>query len=249
MNEVDLTQGTEVPLLLVVDDEDDIRELIRTTMERDGFDVVEAAEGKECLRKLYEDRPAAVLLDVMMPGLDGWTVLDRIREVSDVPVILVTARGFDWERAGGLRRGADDYVVKPFSPMELAARVGAVLRRTRVASDKPLSPYEDGFLKIDFEQRRVVAAGNILSLTPLEYRLLTTFVRHRDQVLERDQLLELVWGGPSVVFPEQVKVYVGYLRRKLGNGTDGRSPIETVRGFGYMYRSVEAGTAHGEYAA
>ena len=232
------------PTILVVDDEEDIRQLVRATLEREGHSVVEAVDGKDAIRKLYELRPALVLLDVMMPELDGWETLERIRDVSEVPIIMLTARGFETERSRGLRAGADDYVIKPFSPLELAARVTALLRRSGSTQEDRPAVYDDGFLRIDKAQRKVAIGDRDVSLTPLEFRLLTTLIDHRDEVLHRDRLLTLVWGGVAAVFPEQVKLYIGYLRRKLGTRPDGESPIETVRGFGYIYRgAAPSGTA------
>ena len=227
--------GRHAPIL-VVDDEEDIRFLVRETLEREGHATVEAGDGKAALRQLHELHPRLVVLDVMMPELDGWQTLERIRDISDVPVILLTARALEWERTRGLRSGADDYMAKPFSPMELAARVDALLRRAGNRENDRPRVYDDGFVRIDFAQRQVTVAGRQVSLTPLEFRLLTAFTENREQVLEREQLLTMVWGSRTAVFPDQVKVYVGYLRRKIGVRSDGGSPIETVRGFGYIYR-------------
>ncbi len=233
--------GDAATRVLVVDDEQDIRRLVRLTLERDGYEVVEATDGKEALRQLFATEPRLVILDVMMPEMSGWTALERIRDVSDIPVILLTARAFETERVRGLRAGADDYVVKPFSPAELAARVGAILRRSDRNGPADVSTrYEDEFLSLEKAERKVVVDGRHVALTPLEYRLLVTLIDHRGEVLDRERLLTLVWGGPGAVFPEQVKLYVGYLRRKLGNRRDGSSPIETVRGFGYIYRPSSA---------
>ena len=230
------TPGRNAPIL-VVDDEDDIRLLVREALEREGHETIEATDGRTALRRLYELHPRLVVLDVMMPELDGWQTLERIRDVSDVPVILLTARALEWERTRGLRGGADDYMTKPFSPLELAARVDALLRRAGGRETERPGVYDDGFVRIDFAQRQVVVAGAPVRLTPLEFRMLTTFTENRDQVLDRDQLLTMVWGSRTAVFPDQVKVYVGYLRRKIGVRADGLSPIETVRGFGYIYRA------------
>ena len=232
--------GHHTPIL-VVDDEDDIRCLVREALEREGHETVEAGDGKAALRQLHELHPRLVVLDVMMPELDGWQTLERIRDVSDVPVILLTARALEWERTRGLRAGADDYMTKPFSPMELAARVDALLRRAGSRENDRPGSYDDGFVRIDFARRQVTVAGAPVSLTPLEYRLLAAFTEHQEQVLDRDQLLKMVWGSRTAVFPDQVKVYVGYLRRKLGVRSDGTSPIETVRGFGYIYRTGPGG--------
>lgn len=240
MNDARNTRSAPV---LVVDDDEDIRSLLRLTLERDGHDVVEAVDGKDAVRKFHELHPVLVILDVMMPELDGWATLERIRDVSDVPIIMLTARGFDTERSRGLRGGADDYIIKPFSPMELTARIAALLRRTQGHETALPTVFDDGFLRIDKARRKVVVDGRDVSLTPLEFRLLTTLVDHRDEVLDRDRLLTLVWGGANAVFPEQVKLYVGYVRRKVGMRADGTSPIETIRGFGYIYRGGTADEA------
>jgi DNA-binding response OmpR family regulator len=224
-----------VARVLVVDDDEVTRELVRGVLERSGHDVREAADGRAGLRELYAAAPDLVILDVEMPELDGWATLERIRDMSDVPVLMLTARETELERVRGLRDGADDYVVKPFGHQELVARVQALLRR---AGDRNAEPevYADARVEIDFARRAVSYGEREVVLTPLEFRLLATFVRNPNQVLSRDQLLELVWGDALGVSPEQVKLYVGYLRHKLDPQSPDTTPIETVRGFGYMYR-------------
>src|SRR6266516_2823390 len=223
--------------VLVVDDEADIRELVRELLGRAGYDVVEAPNGSEALRAFYSQQPDLVILDVQMPVLDGWETLTRIREVSDVPVMMLTARAEELDKVRGLRAGADDYVTKPFGRQELLARVEAHLRRSRDRQEAP-QHYADAFVVVDFAQRVVRAGGEEVSLTPLEFRLLTAFVRHPNQVLSHDQLVEQAWGGAGSAERDQVKLYVGYLRRKLGARHGAESPSETVRGFGYKYRAV-----------
>ena len=219
--------------ILIVDDEEDIRILLSELLRRAGYRVYEASNGQEALRQLFASPPSLVMLDVAMPEMDGWTTLSRIREVSDVPVVMVTARGEELERVRGLQSGADDYVTKPFGRQELLARVEALLRRTK--SREPVREhYADSFLEIDYPNRAVKVKGEDVKLTPLEFRLLTAFVDNPNQVLSRDQLLELVWGDRRGVLAEQVKIYVGYLRKKLGVAED-EGPIQTVRGFGYRY--------------
>ena len=219
--------------VLVVDDEADIRELLRELLGRAGYDVVEAPNGSEALKVFYAQQPDFVILDVQMPILDGWETLGRIREVSDVPVLMLTARAEELDKVRGLQAGADDYLTKPFGRQELLARVSANLRRAGTRESVP-ELYADGFVTIDFAQRAVFAGDDQVSLTPLEFRLLTAFVQNPNQVLSHEQLLELVWGDERAAERDQVKLYVGYLRRKLG--TSGDEPIETVRGFGYRYR-------------
>jgi DNA-binding response OmpR family regulator len=221
--------------ILVVDDEGDIRELLRELLSRAGYDVEVAEDGRAGLRALFAARPDLVVLDVNMPGLDGWQTLERMRDVSEVPVLMLTARTGELEKVRGLTRGADDYVTKPFGRQELLARVQALLRRSTARAES-LETYADDVLSIDFAQRSVMVGDRDVSLTPLEFKLLTAFVRHPNQVLSREQLLQLVWGDSFGVSGDQVKLYVGYLRRKLSPDSPEDAPVETVRGFGYRYR-------------
>jgi DNA-binding response OmpR family regulator len=223
-----------VASVLVVDDDADIRGLVRELLQRVGHSVIEAGDGREGLRLLHNSRPDLVILDVAMPGLDGWETLERIRELSAVPVVMLTARAQELDKVRGLRGGADDYVTKPFGRQELLARVDGLLRKGRPAADSPQS-YADDFLTVDFTQRAVTVAGEEIALTPLEFRLLGAFVRNQDQVLSHDQLIELAWGHARAGGRDQLKLYVGYLRRKLGELPWDGSPIETVRGYGYRY--------------
>jgi DNA-binding response OmpR family regulator len=221
--------------VLVVDDDADIRGLLRQLLERAGYEVVEGASGREGLRTLYSSSPDLVILDVSMPELDGWQTLERIRDVSDVPVVMLTARAGELEKVRGLKAGADDYVTKPFGRQELLARVEAHLRRAPARAEQP-STYADGLVEIDFAQREVTVGGRIVALTPLEFKLLAAFVRNPNQVLSHDQLLDLVWGDSLTGSRARTKLYVGYLRQKLADAGVEDSPIETVRGFGYRYR-------------
>jgi DNA-binding response OmpR family regulator len=222
--------------VLVIDDDADIRSLVAELLRRAGLAVEEAPDGRAGLRALHQSPPDLVVLDVSMPELDGWATLERIRDLSDVPVIMLTARGSELERVRGLQAGADDYVVKPFGRQEFVARVHALLRRAAAGREERQDSYADELLTIDFAQRAVTFDDRPVSLTPLEFKLLATFVRHPRQVLSRDQLLELVWGDAYGVSGDQVKLYVGYLRKKLDPEDTARVPIETVRGFGYCYR-------------
>jgi len=223
------------PRILVVDDEEDIRLLLRELFGRAGYRVDEAPDGRTALRRLYESPPSLVVLDVTMPEMDGYTTLERIRDLSDVPVIMLTARTQELERVRGLTTGADDYVPKPFGRQELLARVQALLRRTGGKVEVAES-YRDDYVEVDYPQRRVVVGDREVQLTPLEFKLLSAFVQHPNQVLSRDQLLDLVWGDPYGVSVDQVKLYVGYLRKKLDPDQPDTVPIDTVRGFGYRYR-------------
>jgi DNA-binding response OmpR family regulator len=219
--------------VLVVDDDGDVRALVVELLTRSGYDVSEAPNGREALKLLYEQRPDLVLLDISMPELDGWATLERIRELSDVPVLMLSALGAELEKVRALRAGADDYVTKPFGRQELLARVESVLRRAPAPEVR--DAYSDGLLEVDFSQRRVRAGDQPSELTPLEFRLLTAFVDHPGQLLTHEQLLELAWGGERGTSRDQVKLYVGYLRRKLSATGISPDAIETVRGYGYRY--------------
>jgi DNA-binding response OmpR family regulator len=221
--------------ILVVDDDSDIRGLLRELLARAGYDVSEAESGKAGLRQFYSSPPDLVLLDVSMPELDGWQTLERIRDLSEVPVVMLTARAGELEKVRGLKGGADDYVTKPFGRQELLARVEALLRRSGPRGEEPTT-YGDGLVTIDYAQREVRVGGNQVALTPLEFKLLTAFVRHPNQVLSHEQLLELVWGDSHSGSRARAKLYVGYLRQKLEAAGAEESLIETVRGFGYRYR-------------
>ena len=221
--------------ILVVDDDADIRLLLRELLERAGYAVDEAEDGRAALRTLFTTPPALVILDVTMPELDGYQTLERIRDLSEVPVLMLTARTQELEKVRGLSAGADDYVAKPFGRQELLARVQALLRRSGGRSEV-LETYADDFVQVDYGQRQIVVQGRDVHLTPLEFKLLAAFVQNPNQVLSRDQLLELVWGDPYGVSGDQVKLYVGYLRKKLMPDAPDTAPIETVRGFGYRYR-------------
>ena len=217
--------------ILVVDDDNDIRRLVRTVCRSGGHDAIEAVNGRDALRALHAARPNLVVLDVAMPELDGWKTLARIRDLSEVPILMLTARTGELEKVRALKAGADDYVTKPFGRHELSARIEALLRRSGDAPELA-AHFDDDYLSIDFARRAVTVGRRDVSLTPLEFKLLAAFVRHPNQVLSHEQLLELVWTESGALAGE-VKQYVGYLRRKLGRD----APIETVRGFGYRYRT------------
>jgi DNA-binding response OmpR family regulator len=227
--------------ILLVEDDPDIRRLLAIRLRHAGYDSIEAADGSEGLRCLHEHRPALVILDIGLPGLDGWHVLQRIRDISDVPVMILTARGLEAERVRGLQSGADDYLTKPFGQQELVARVGALLRRAGERSE-PITDYHDEHLTIDIPTRRVHIDGREMQLTPGEFRLLLALVQHGEQVLSPEQLLELAWDDPTGTNPSRVKFTVLRLRRKLGWDDPSTSPIEAVRGFGYRYRQATAVT-------
>ena len=218
--------------ILVIEDDPDIRGLVVTLVERAGMRAREAADGRAGVRAFFEERPDLVVLDVGLPELDGWEVLGRIRDLSEAPVLMLTAEGEQVQKVRGLEGGADDYVTKPFGREELVARINALLRR-RVREGSEEEVLEDGTVTLDGAGRRVEVDGREVELTPTEFRLLAFLMRNRNQVVSQLQLLEEVWGNADAD-PHQVRLYVSYLRRKLNAA--GVDPIETVRGFGYRYR-------------
>ncbi len=221
--------------VLLIDDSETARATLTDRLEKSGYAVTSAADGREGLRRLYDTHPDVVLLDVVMPGIDGWKTLELIRDVSEVPVIMLTSRDTELERVRGLRGGADDYVGKPFSPSELTARIEAVLRRAH-EKEPAKERFDDEIVSIDFAARAVTVRGEHVSLTPLEFRLLAVLTEHAGQVLSRQQLIDLVWGQNYSSSGDPVKIYIGYLRRKIEREPAKPELVETVRGFGYRYR-------------
>jgi DNA-binding response OmpR family regulator len=222
--------------ILVVDDDRDVRDLLAAVLRAGGYEVVHAADGTQALRMVFEQRPHLVITDVGMPGMDGWAFLQRLREFSQTPVIMLSGYSGEQEKVRGLHTGADDYVVKPVPREELLARVGAVLRRSAAAPEAPgAAPvYRDAELVVDLASHEVSLRGRPVSLSPQEFRLLVVFLRHPGMVLSSERLLDLAWGG-GAGGPENVRVYMGYLRRKLDRGSSHGSRFETVRGFGYRF--------------
>jgi two-component system KDP operon response regulator KdpE len=222
--------------ILVVDDEERMVRFIRLNLEHDGFQVVDAFTGQQAMDKLRSTLPDLVLLDVMLPDIDGFEVLRMIRENIDVPVIMLTAKGEEDDRVRGLELGADDYVTKPFSPRELVSRVRAVLRRTDAARGTTTGLIEvDERLKIDFDRREVWVEGELVKLRPTEYRLLYHLVQNAGWVISHDQILAKVWGYEYRDEPHYVRLYVNYLRQKLEDDPANPKYILTERGVGYRF--------------
>jgi two-component system KDP operon response regulator KdpE len=221
--------------ILVVDDEERMVRFIRMNLEHDGYQVMEALNGKQAIDKL-RDTPDLVLLDVMMPDIDGFEVLETVRQVSSVPVIMLTAKGEEDDRVRGLELGADDYVTKPFSPRELVSRVKAVLRRTEGATGSMHGLIEiDERLRIDFDRREIWLEGKLVKLRPTEYRLLYHLVQNAGWVVSHDQLLQKVWGYEYRDEPHYVRLYINYLRQKLEKDPSDPRYILTERGVGYRF--------------
>jgi two-component system KDP operon response regulator KdpE len=226
--------------ILVVDDSHDTTWLLKRTLTAEDYDVESALNGLEGLRLAYNYRPDLVLLDVMMPDMDGWTTLRRLREFSEVPVIMLTAVGGETNLVQGLDSGADDYITKPFGVEELKARIRAVLRRRGLddASQSPSLKFDGGQLIIDPAAQQVSVRGEVVDLTPTEYRLLLCLAYNAGRVLTSDQILDNVWGPGYEDSAANVKLYIWYLRRKLE--TDPRAPqyILTKRGTGYYLADI-----------
>jgi len=222
--------------ILVVDDEERMVRFIRMNLEHDGFQVSEAFNGKQAIQKIRDVTPDLILLDVMMPDLDGFEVLEMVRDVSQVPVIMLTAKGEEDDRVRGLELGADDYVTKPFSPRELVSRVKAVLRRTEGATGSMHGLIEvDDRLKIDFDRREIWLEGKLVKLRPTEYRMLYHLVQNAGWVVTHDQLLTKVWGYEYRDEPHYVRLYINYLRQKLEADPSNPKYILTERGVGYRF--------------
>jgi len=230
--------------ILVVDDERRIRRFVRMNLDLEGYDVIEAANGAEALDKVREEMPDLVLLDVMMPDLDGFETLEHMRATSSVPVIMLTAKGDEEDRIKGLDLGADDYVTKPFSPRELLSRIRAVLRRAeplKSQSAEPLVIDED--LSIDFPRREVIVRGEHVKLRPTEYRLLVHLVENAGWIVPQETLLAKVWGPEYIDDNQLLRLYITYLRKKLEADPSNPRYIFTERGVGYRFADYQKGLA------
>ena len=216
--------------ILVVDDEANIIDLVRLYLERDGYQVEAAADGAQAIEKIDSLSPNLVILDIMLPKMDGFEVCRQVRSQSDVPIIMLTARDEDIDKIVGLELGADDYLTKPFNPRELAARVKAILRRAERTPQVDTRPVTIGDVSIDPARREVTAAGEAVSLRAKEFDLLLTFAEHKGIVLNREQLLNLVWGFDFYGQTRTVDVHVAHLRKRLAKS---KIRIETVTGVGY----------------
>lgn len=219
--------------VLVVDDDVRILRLTRRILEMDGYRVLAASDGESALDMFDDESPDLVLLDIMMPGMDGYTVCQRIREFSQIPVIMVTAKGGDEEKVQGLDAGADDYVTKPFSTEELAARVKAVLRRTTLWGESPEPVFHCHDLVVDFARRKVTLDSQQVNLTATEYKLLSYVARNSGRVVTPDQILEKVWGEEYLGETHLLQVNIARLRRKLSDDTKNPKYILTRPGIGY----------------
>ena len=221
--------------ILVVDDEPAVVELLKEWLEKGGYEVFPAVDGLSGLREFFKHQPDLAILDVAMPLMTGFELCQRIREVSQAPVIMLTAKGQELDKVRGLNLGADEYLVKPISRQELLARVSALLRRVNMTPMEPSHNYSDTEISLDFAKHEAFVRGNKVALTPTEYRLLSYLIQHPDQVLTLQQMWDRIWGwtGGSL---ESVKWHIAYLRKKVEVNPEKPELIVTVRGVGYRYQ-------------
>lgn len=217
--------------VLVVDDDKTLLRFISEYLEREGFQVAIADRGQKALRQFYKERPTIVLLDVMMPGMDGWEVCARLKELADVPVILLTAKTAEADKLRGFRLGVDDYITKPFSMAELVARIQAVLARTQ--SDSEDDVLFAGVIAVDMLKREVRIEDRVLDLTPTEFRLLAALARRSGEAVSQDDLIADVWGEMRVKSGSALRRYIWLLRRKIESDPEHPTRLVTVRGYGY----------------
>jgi DNA-binding response OmpR family regulator len=229
----------EKEIVLIIDDDADLARIVQLSLDREGYQTVIATSGLEGLQEAYRVQPNLVILDIMMPGMDGWEVCRRLVEISNVPILMLTAKGTEADIVKGLQLGADDYLTKPFSVAELVARVQALLRRAASQSQTDRSSiFSIGNLTIDLNRRLVMRDGELVDLTPTEFKLLECFVTHRDRVLPHRFLLTEVWGPEYIDETNYLKLYVRYLRRKLEEDPADPQLIVTEWGIGYRFCGI-----------
>jgi two-component system KDP operon response regulator KdpE len=229
-------ESAEKKLILVVDDEPRMIRFIRMNLDLEGYRVSEALDGMEALQKVRDELPDLVVLDVMMPQMDGFETLERIREISTVPVIMLTVKAEEEDKIRGLELGADDYVVKPFSPPELSSRIRALLRRVEMPTPVGKTTIRvDDYLTVDFQRREVIVDGTPVKLRPTEYRLLYHLVNNAGWVMSHETLLSKVWGHEYRDETHYLRLYITYLRQKIEPDPANPRYILTERGVGYRF--------------
>ena len=221
--------------ILIVEDEDSIRGFLKINLKRNGFEVLETYNGEEGLEILESEDPVLIILDVMLPGIDGFEVCKRAREKKDnIGIIMLTAKGQDMDKIMGLEYGADDYMVKPFNPMELLLRIKAILRR--IGGNKENNIIRNGIFTIDSYGKKVFKGGKEIDLTPKEYSLIKLFIENPNKAFSRDELLDLVWGKDYFADSKIIDVNIRRLRSKIEDSSSKEGYIETIWGFGYRWR-------------
>lgn len=229
-------KATAPKSVLIVEDDTNTADLVALYLRREGFQTLTAGDGEQGLNLAEHYHPDLVILDLMLPNVDGWEVCRQLRQKSKVPVIMLTARGEEIDRVAGLTLGADDYVVKPFSPRELVARVVAVLRRARPYEDESGKVLQHGDIRLDLEKRRLYIRDHPVDLTHHEYTLLEALMRVPGKVFTRDELLECIYPrGEAMVIDRVVDVHIGKLRKKIESDPSNPDFIFTVRGIGYRF--------------
>ena len=224
--------------ILIVEDEESIRGFLKINLKRNGYEVIEVDNGEDCIKIAINEKPAIVILDVMLPGIDGFNVCKRIREEEkNIGIIMLTAKSQDIDKITGLEYGADDYIVKPFNPMELLLRIKAILRR--IGDEEEKRTIEQGRFKIDTYAKKVFKSDKEIDLTPKEYSIIKLFLENPEKAFSRDELMDLIWGENYIADPKIVDVNIRRLRSKIESSSSKQGYIETIWGFGYRWRGEE----------
>lgn len=218
---------------MLVDDDKTLLRFVGEHLEEEGYEVVTADRGPKALRAFFDARPDLVLLDVMMPGMDGWEVCARLRELADTPIIMLTAKTEEPDKLRGFRLGVDDYITKPFSLAELGARARAILARTQSAREKEVSVHQVGNLEVDMGRREARLDGEVLDLTPTEFRLLSVFAERPGEAISQEELIRAVWGDNRKTSDSALRRYIWFLRQKIEPDAEEPARLLNVRGFGY----------------
>ncbi len=222
--------------ILVVDDEESILNAVQFSLERAGYDVITADDSEPALAAMHNENPDLLLLDVMLPTRSGFEVCEQIRQFSNIPIIMLTAKGTENDRVTGLNIGADDYITKPFGTRELLARIASVMRRTGVAAEPAQAKLRAGELSVDVDRHEVTVSGTKLELTPREFDLLRFLMEHAGLVFDRQTLLDRVWGAEGYVDERTIDVHIRWLREKIEHDPSKPVYLLTVRGVGYKFR-------------
>lgn len=225
--------------ILLVDDEVAVTDMVKEWLEEGGYRVITAPDGAKGLKEFFNNQPDLAIVDMVMPGLDGFTLCQRIREVSQVPIIVLSARGHEVDKVRALQMGADEYLVKPIGGKELLARVGAALRRAKMAPAEEATAYSDAVISLDFKKHEAYVQGKQVLLTPTEYRLLAYLVQHPDRTVTQQELWDRVWAWDAGSL-ESVRWHISYLRRKIEEDPEQPKLVLTVRGIGYRYQKPTA---------